>query len=108
MLLIRLPSGLKYEVLQAPRMNALGARSGKIAYIHYIKWGKNDSGELFSHGESVQKIVLGKDTLFEGVDEGILSMRVGEKRRFYMPASLYAQEYEAYALIVDIELQELA
>jgi FKBP-type peptidyl-prolyl cis-trans isomerase len=114
MVTIRLPSGLKYHVLQPPRKDAPGLHTGEAASIAYTAW-LDEAGQPGVHIDMEQlTFVIGAGSVISGVDEGVKTMRVGEKRRFYIPATLAYGEpgTEAVppesAMIFDIELQKKA
>jgi FKBP-type peptidyl-prolyl cis-trans isomerase len=81
------PSGLRYEDQTVGTGPA--PRSGQTAVVHYTGWltdGKKfdssrDRGQPFS-------FPLGQGRVIQGWDEGVLSMKVGGKRKLTIPASL--------------------
>ena len=88
---IKTPSGLEYEILK-PGTGPEPITGKKVA-VHYTGWlddnGKPgakfdssiDRGEPFS-------FVIGVGYVIQGWDEGVSSMKVGEKRRLYIPPKL--------------------
>ncbi len=87
-----LPSGLAYEILVQSK-NTVTPDAHSTVEVHYTGWldqngqpGKKfdssvDRGQTFS-------FVIGIGHVIRGWDEGVISMKVGEKRRLYIPANL--------------------
>jgi FKBP-type peptidyl-prolyl cis-trans isomerase len=65
-----------------------GALSGDIVWVHYT--GKLTSGEQFdsSVGQKPFKFTLGQGQVIKGWDEGVVGMKVGEKRNLVIPPEL--------------------
>jgi len=91
---ITLPSGLKYQVLhQAKAADAPTPKQGQMVSVHYTGWladngkpGKKfdssvDRGQKFSFHIGMRRVI-------KGWDEGVMSMKVGEKRRLIIPPQL--------------------
>ncbi len=117
-------SGLKYEVLTPADANAKKPVKGQTAHVHYTGWLTKPNSEepdltkKFDSSVDRQKVFkfpVGHGRVIRGWDEGVLSMSVGEKRRFTIPANL------AYGpggipgvipqnatLVFDVELLDLA
>lgn len=85
------PSGLQYEIIQ----EGTGAtpQKGQRVTVHYTGWldNKGELGKKFD--SSVDRgqpfmFVIGRGQVIRGWDEGVLTMRVGEKRRLIIPAAL--------------------
>ncbi len=84
-------SGLQYEIIK----EGTGATptAGKVVTVHYTGWLDNN-GELGAKFDSSVdrgkpfQFVIGKGQVIKGWDEGVLGMKVGEKRRLIIPASL--------------------
>ena len=94
---ITLPSGLQYEIkneIKDPQ--AAIPQSGKSVTVHYTGWladkdgnpiidkkfdSSVDRGEPFS-------FIIGIGRVIKGWDEGVASMKVGEKRRLIIPSTL--------------------
>ena len=84
---ITTPSGLKYEEIQAG--TGAVAQAGKRAKVHYTGWLKN--GQKFD--SSVDRndpfeFTLGAGMVIKGWDEGVAGMKVGGKRKLFIPAAL--------------------
>jgi FKBP-type peptidyl-prolyl cis-trans isomerase len=79
-------SGLKIAVVQEAKNP--GEMSGDMVWVHYT--GKLQSGEQFdsSVGGQPFKFTLGGGQVIKGWDEGIVGMKVGEKRQLTIPADL--------------------
>ena len=86
------PSGL--TILKVAAGDAdLSARSGDQVFVHYV--GRMDDGKEFdssrAHAETAQNgidFTLGQGHVIKGWDEGIIGMRIGEKRQLIVPAEL--------------------
>lgn len=111
-----LPSGLAFIVLKAAAADAKSPSKGKKVSVHYTGW-LDEKGELGSKFDSSVdrgfpfKFVVGVGQVIDGWDEGVMLMKVGEKRRFFIPANLGYGEYGAgnvippnAALIFDVEV----
>ena len=82
-----LPSGLRYVDLKAGTGDE--AREGKILEIHYTGWLKD--GPKFDSTEDCTKpltLRLGAGDVIKGLDEGLVGMKVGGKRRLTIPPEL--------------------
>jgi peptidylprolyl isomerase len=107
-------SGLEYEILE----QGTGATpsKGKKVTVHYTGW-LNDKGQCGKKFDSSRdrkepfSFIIGVGQVIQGWDEGVLSMKTGEKRRLFIPSNL---GYGAYGagnvipphanLIFDVEL----
>lgn len=80
------PSGLVITVVEEAKNP--GAMPGDIVWMHYT--GKLSTGEQFdsSVGQKPFKFTLGKGEVIKGWDEGIVGMKVGEKRNLVIPPDL--------------------
>ena len=91
--IIKTASGLSYQIIQEATKDALTPTKGAMIQVHYTGWlddqgkpGKKfdssvDRGEPFAFQVGVGYVI-------KGWDEGVLSMREGEIRRLFIPASL--------------------
>lgn len=117
--LVSLPSGLRYKTLK----EGTGSRNpeaGNRVTVHYAGWlGENDEpGKKFdSSVDRGQKFTftIGIGQVIKGWDEGVMSMKVGEKRRLYIPYNLAYGERgipgvipPKSTLIFDVELFNIA
>jgi peptidylprolyl isomerase len=108
------PSGLEYEIVKEGAGES--PQKGKKVTVHYTGW-LNNNGELgkkfdssVDRGEPFS-FAIGVGYVIQGWDEGVMSMKVGEKRRLYIPAQLGYGSRGAGAvippnahLIFDVEL----
>lgn len=112
-----LPSGLAYTILHEAPEGAAQPKAGQHVSVHYTGWlddGQGNAGRKFdSSVDRGQKFtfVIGVGQVIRGWDEGVMDMKVGEKRRLYIPASLGYGSRGAgavippnAALIFDVEL----
>lgn len=100
----KMASGLEYIILQEGAAGAAVAGRGNTVAVHYTGWldvagepGKKfdssvDRGQAFS-------FPLGAGYVIRGWDEGVAGMKVGEKRRLFIPANLGYGARGAGALI---------
>jgi len=111
-------SGLEYTILQVGTGES--PKTGNQVTVHYTGWLDN-KGELGSKFDSsVDRnrpftFVIGRGQVIKGWDEGVATMKIGEKRRLFIPANL---AYGAYSpsrgipphsnLIFDVELLSLS
>ena len=92
--MITLSSGLRYEVLKAAPENAAAAKNGKNVDVHYSGYLNNGSDELGTKFDSSVdrgqpfSFILGAGYVIRGWDEGVATMKVGQKIRLYIPAEL--------------------
>jgi FKBP-type peptidyl-prolyl cis-trans isomerase len=80
-------SGLKITTVQEAKNP--GALAGDIVWVHYT--GKLTSGKVFdsSVGKGKPfKFTLGQGEVIKGWDEGIVGMKIGEKRQLTIPPDL--------------------
>lgn len=90
----QLPSGLRYATLKDAPAGAQHPKKGSVVTVHYTGWlndGNDGEGKKFDssvdRGQTFQ-FVLGVGQVIKGWDEGVAGMKVGEKRRLYIPATL--------------------
>lgn len=84
---IQTASGLKYVVLKEG--SGASPKKGQSVLVHYTGWLTNgkkfdssvDRGQPFSFRVGIGQVI-------RGWDEGVLSMKVGEKRKFTIPPKL--------------------
>src|SRR5438874_543329 len=83
-----LPSGLKY--VEQAEGTGESVKSGDIAVIHYTGTVR-DSGSKYASTRDKDKPVavkVGKGQPTKGMDEGLVGMKVGGKRKLIIPANL--------------------
>ena len=107
---VRTASGLEYLEVEVGRGKA--ARDGSTVHAHVRGW--LTDGRLFDDswaGGEPLELVLGKGHPIEAIDEGVIGMKVGGKRRLIVPSDLaygadgHGALVPPYAtLILDIEL----
>lgn len=91
--MVTLPSGLKYTVTK-PATGDVNPKPGQKVTVHYTGWLDKGNGELGKKFDSsVDRgqqftFTVGIGQVIKGWDEGLLGMKVGEKRRFIIPAHL--------------------
>jgi len=95
-------SGLEYEILKEG--TGVTPKPGQKVTVHYTGWLEKDvdtdkkfdssvdRGEPFSFNVGVGRVIA-------GWDEGVISMKVGEKRRLFIPSELGYGPYGAGRLI---------
>lgn len=91
--MVTLTSGLKYTVLK-PATGDVTPKQGQKVSVHYTGWldeGNGKPGKKFD--SSVDRgqqfsFIVGIGQVIKGWDEGLMGMKVGEKRRFIIPANL--------------------
>lgn len=88
------PSGLRYEILKpATDANAAQPQKNQRVTVHYTGWLNNNDQEGKKFDSSVDRgqpftFVIGIGHVIQGWDEGVMGMKVGEKRRLYIPSNL--------------------
>ena len=83
-----LPSGVRYVDLKPGTGEE--AREGKILEVHYTGWLKAGGAKFDSTHDSTEPLTLrlGAGDVIKGLDEGLVGMRVGGKRRLIIPPEL--------------------
>jgi peptidylprolyl isomerase len=87
------PTGLVYEILHNAPENAAQPSVGKKVTVHYTGWldEKGQPGKKFDSSVDRNQpfqFTIGVGQVIQGWDEGVLTMRVGEKRRLTIPAHI--------------------
>jgi FKBP-type peptidyl-prolyl cis-trans isomerase len=107
-------SGLEYEIRKAG--SGASPRAGQQVTVHYTGWLDNKGKEGAKFDSSVDRnqpftFTIGVGRVIKGWDEGVMSMKIGEKRRLFIPAELGYGSRGAgavipphAALIFDVEL----
>jgi len=85
--MIKTPSGLQYEDMVAG--SGASPSPGKKVTVHYTGWlldGKKFDSSVDRNEPFVFKI--GKGEVISGWDEGVMTMKIGGKRKLIIPADL--------------------
>lgn len=86
-------SGLEYEIMQEGT-DVATPKPGSMVTVHYIGWLNKDgqpSGQPFDSSHNRRQpftFQIGIGMVIQGWDEGVMNMKVGEKRRLYIPSKL--------------------
>lgn len=90
------PSGLQFIILQNAPDGAQSPQKGKSVTVHYTGW-LEDTTQPDNKGKKFDSSVdrgqpfvfnVGVSQVIAGWDEGVLAMKVGEKRRLIIPSKL--------------------
>lgn len=91
--IIKLISGLSYEIFNHGSAE-ISPTPGDRVIVHYTGWLDEGNGKLGKKFDSSMDrnepftFIVGIGQVIKGWDEGVLSMRIGEKRRLYIPSNL--------------------
>jgi peptidylprolyl isomerase len=111
-------SGLEYEIMQEG--SGVNPKAGQTVVVHYTGW-LNMSGEpgkkfdsSIDRGQPFS-FPIGMGYVIQGWDEGVITMKIGEKRRLYIPSQLgygsrgAGRDIPPHAnLIFDVELLQIS
>ncbi|HBL98340.1 TPA: peptidylprolyl isomerase [Candidatus Dependentiae bacterium] len=112
-------SGLKKEILIEARKDATTPEAGKQVAVHYTGWLEENGTQGRMFDSSVKRgtplvFHVGVGQVIRGWDEGVMTMKEGEKARFTIPANLgYGARGAGAAippnatLIFDVELLKI-
>ena len=115
----RTATGLGYQILKAAPVDAKSPVKGKKVVVHYTGWLDDQGKEGKKFDSSVDRgytfsFTIGEGQVIAGWDEGVMAMKIGEKRRLFIPAELgYGSRGAGAAipphasLIFDVELFEV-
>lgn len=115
---IKTTSGLEYEILKEG--SGLSPAKGQLVTVHYTGWLNNNGecGKKFDSSLDRGKpfdFPIGMGYVIAGWDEGVMSMKIGEKRRLFIPSNLGYGARGAGAsipphagLIFDVELLSIS
>jgi FKBP-type peptidyl-prolyl cis-trans isomerase len=108
-------SGLEYEIIQEG--DGASPKPGSMVTVHYTGWLNKDgqpSGQPFDSSHNRRQpftFQIGVGMVIQGWDEGVMTMKIGEKRRLYIPSQLgYGKRGAGHVipgdadLIFDVEL----
>ncbi len=113
---VTMKSGLTYIIQQNAPDDAQKPTAGKMVSVHYTGWldDNGNPGKKFDSSVDRAKpfqFMIGSGQVIKGWDEGVMNMKIGEKRRLIIPSHLaYGQRgipgvIPANAtLIFDVEL----
>lgn len=88
---------LRYEIIkESTDANAQSPKKGMVVTVHYTGWLADKDGKPMmdkKFDSSVDRgtpfqFVIGVGQVIRGWDEGVMQMKVGEKRRLVIPAEL--------------------
>jgi peptidylprolyl isomerase len=84
---VKAPSGLEYEILTVG--NGVIPQPGQTVRVHYTGW-LTDGTKFDSSVDRGQpfQFVLGRGQVIKGWDEGLSTMRIGDKRKLTIPPEL--------------------
>ena len=114
---IEMPSGLKYTDTKTG--DGAAAAAGNKVSVHYTGWLYNNGAKGTKFDSSVDRgqpfqFTLGAHQVIAGWDEGVTGMRVGDKRKLWVPPKLGYGRQGALPeippnaeLIFEVELLEL-
>lgn len=90
--MITTDSGLKYEILTEGKGTDT-PEPGQTVTVHYTGWLDNNGEKGFKFDSSVDrgtpfKFTIGVGQVIKGWDEGVASMKIGEKRKLIIPSDL--------------------
>jgi len=117
MTITKTASGLEYEILQEGSGET--PQKGQAVTVHYTGWLDNNGEKGTKFDSSVDRgqafsFNIGVGQVIKGWDEGVMSMKVGEKRRLMIPANLGYGAFGAgrvipphAKLIFDVELLKI-
>ena len=85
------PSGLEYEIMHEG--SGASPERGKKVTVHYTGWLNEDGQPGTKFDSSVDRgrpftFNIGLGQVIRGWDEGVMGMKIGEKRRLFIPAEL--------------------
>jgi len=111
-------SDLEYEIIQEG--TGISPTKGKTVTVHYTGW-LNNNGEIGKKFDSSLdrgtpfSFPIGMGYVIQGWDEGVMTMKIGEKRRLFIPSHLGYGARGAGAsipananLIFDVELIKIS
>ena len=88
---IKNASGLEYIILQEGTGDS--PKVGQTVAVHYTGWLNNldEPGQKFDssidRGQPF-RFILGVGQVIKGWDDGVMGMKIGEKRRLFIPSAL--------------------
>jgi FKBP-type peptidyl-prolyl cis-trans isomerase len=90
------PSKLQYEIIKPADESARSPKAGDMVFVHYTGWIADENGNPImsrKFDSSVDRgepfnFKIGAGYVIRGWDEGVMMMKVGEKRRLIIPGEL--------------------
>lgn len=85
--IVTTPSGLRYQELVLG--NGSNPRYGQKVTLHYII--KTETGDLIEDSYKMNQpmtFILGNNEVIQGIEEGVVTMKPGGKRRLFIPPDL--------------------
>jgi peptidylprolyl isomerase len=85
-------SGLEYEIMQEG--SGASPKAGNMVTVHYTGWLNVDgqpAGKPFDSSFNRNQpftFKIGVHQVIQGWDEGVMTMKIGEKRRLFIPSNL--------------------
>ncbi|HVX00580.1 MAG TPA: FKBP-type peptidyl-prolyl cis-trans isomerase [Candidatus Babeliaceae bacterium] len=113
----KLPSGLKYIILKEG--NGPSPKKGQMVTVHYTGRLDNQGKEGKKFDSSLDRakpftFLIGNGQVIKGWDQGVMLMKIGEKRRLIIPSELGYGSYGipgiipgGATLIFDVELLDV-
>lgn len=114
----KMASGLEYEILHEG--SGASPKKGNMVGVHYTGWLDNNGEPGKKFDSSVDRgqifgFVIGHGRVIQGWDDGVMGMKIGEKRRLFIPAALGYGSRGAGSvipananLIFDVELLQIS
>ncbi|MGK7943872.1 MAG: FKBP-type peptidyl-prolyl cis-trans isomerase [Microcystaceae cyanobacterium] len=88
---IKTPSGLEYIDKEQGEENAPSPSQGKTVVVHYTGKLDDENGKKFDSSRDRNQpfsFKIGVGQVIKGWDEGVMSMKVGDRRYLYIPPEL--------------------
>ena len=85
------PSGLEYIDIESGEANAATPSKGKTVIVHYTGKLDDENGKKFDSSRDRGQpfsFKIGVGQVIKGWDEGVMSMKVGDRRYLYIPPEL--------------------
>lgn len=91
--MVQLSSGLKYQIVKTAPSDAVKPKMGQTVTVDYTGWLEDHGkpGKKFDSSVDRKKkfsFTIGVGMVIKGWDEGVMLMKVGEKRRLVIPPEL--------------------
>jgi peptidylprolyl isomerase len=89
--IVTTPSGLKYVDIEQGEENAKSPSKGQTVVVHYTGQLDDENGKKFDSSRDRGQpfsFKIGVGQVIKGWDEGVMSMKVGDRRYLYIPPEL--------------------